>query len=109
MKDWYAASELMGLPGLPTSKGRVIGKAKRESWESRARKGRGGGREYSIRSFPPETRAFLSLQDAPRGIPAFMASGSGPGACHQEFWSCLRRSLGLSLIRVGKSILGEGN
>ena len=64
MKEWYSASELAGLPGMPGTVQRVNSKAKNGCWQSRARKARGGGREYHISALPPETRAHLHGQVA---------------------------------------------
>lgn len=64
MKQWYSASELINIPGIPSSKAGIILKAKRDLWESRKRSGRGGGREYHIRSLPPETRTHLQRETA---------------------------------------------
>lgn len=64
MREWYAPSELAGLPGLPKSRRAVQIMAKREAWKSRSRKGKGGGNEYHIASLPKETRYFL-LRQAP--------------------------------------------
>jgi len=62
MKEWYSAKELVSLPGMP---GTIQGVLKRvESWESRPRQGKGGGREYHISSLPEETRAHLLAEAA---------------------------------------------
>ena len=62
MREWYSAKELVGLPGMP---GTIQGVLKRvESWESRPRQGKGGGREYHISSLPEETRAHLLAEAA---------------------------------------------
>lgn len=56
----YAASELAGLPGMPTTERRVRARATKKGWPSRPRAGRGGGREYPLSALPPETRAHLA-------------------------------------------------
>ncbi|MDV2997711.1 MAG: hypothetical protein N4J56_007416 [Chroococcidiopsis sp. SAG 2025] len=60
MKFWYSASELAGLPGMPAARSNVTRKARSEGWQSRARHGRGGGREYAMESLLQVTQAALS-------------------------------------------------
>lgn len=54
MRPWWTAKELcdLGLSGLPATESGIIRKAKRESWKSRQRTGRGGGMEYSFSGLP---------------------------------------------------------
>lgn len=61
---WFAPSELatLKLPGLPTTKRGVNDLAAREAWESRARKGCGGGREYPISALPTVARTELEAR-----------------------------------------------
>jgi transposase InsO family protein len=61
MKQWFSASELAGLPGLPGTIQGVNKAAKREGWNSRKRQARGGGFEYSADSLPPETKQHLAI------------------------------------------------
>lgn len=64
MREWYAATDLAGLPGLPTTDRRVRAMAQRENWQSRKREGKGGGREFRIIAVPAETlRALLAGED----------------------------------------------
>lgn len=65
MKQWFSASELAGLPGLPTSERGVRFAAERSSWTSRQRAGRGGGAEYSVESLPDESRVELARRALP--------------------------------------------
>lgn len=64
MKEWYTASEIaaLGLAELPATERALQLRAEREQWECRRRKGRGGGREYSIHSLPTAAREQLSRQ-----------------------------------------------
>lgn len=64
MREWYSAKELLGVGGLPTSKGKLLQKAKRQGWQSRKRQGRGGGKEYHFNSLPEATQAALLLSDS---------------------------------------------
>lgn len=57
--EFFSATELAGLPSLPTTARRVTDVAKRENWVSRKRRGRGGGREYHVNSLPAAARAAL--------------------------------------------------
>lgn len=63
MKSYLSAIELAGLPGMPTTVRGVNWRAKEEKWAFRPRKGRGGGREYSISSLPEATRDHLMQQE----------------------------------------------
>lgn len=54
--SYAAASELAGLPGMPTSAFRVRTAAGRLGIPNRRREGRGGGWEYLVDALPAETR-----------------------------------------------------
>lgn len=62
-KQHYSASELAGLPGLPTTTQKVTSRAKREGWPFRARSGRGGGREYPLTAIPQEAQSAIAARD----------------------------------------------
>ena len=57
----YTTKELMGLLGVTTHT-TIIRQAKREHWQSRPRKGRGGGHEWLISSMPAKTRALIAAK-----------------------------------------------
>lgn len=63
-REWFSASELAGLAGMPASHSAVVRRAKADSWKSRRRAGRGGGFEYHLSALPTETQASLLRQDA---------------------------------------------
>lgn len=63
MRDWYEAKGLAGLPGMPGTVQGVNKVALRDNWESRQRKGRGGGREYRRESLPAETQQHLASSE----------------------------------------------
>lgn len=63
MKEWWAVSELMGLPGIPSTQQGARFKAQTEQWQFRPRQGRGGGREYHISSLPAETKTALHFRE----------------------------------------------
>ena len=69
MKDWYGAKEIADVnraAGIePATERGVTKKALAESWQSRPREGRGGGREYHISSLPEETRIALIAPEEP--------------------------------------------
>lgn len=67
MKDeWFAARELTGIAGLPTSPQGINLKARREGWISRRRQGvQGKAVEYHIDSLPIGARSLLTLQEEP--------------------------------------------
>lgn len=77
MKSWYSASELMGLPGLPGSKQGVIDVATRNNWTHRPRAGRGGGKEYALKSLPQLTQDHL-IQLAIAQVPTLPAPVAEP-------------------------------
>ncbi|MBY6223595.1 DNA-binding protein [Ferrimonas balearica] len=62
-QQWFTASELAGLPGLPKSDRNVRLLAKRHDWRVRKRP-QGKGCEYHISTLPEETRAALMLKQA---------------------------------------------
>jgi hypothetical protein len=62
MNEWFAASDLTGLPGMPVTVQGINRLAKRACWTHRQRQGRGGGVEYSVKSLPGETRHALATQ-----------------------------------------------
>ncbi|AUI65176.1 MULTISPECIES: Mu transposase C-terminal domain-containing protein [Glaesserella] len=61
LKTHYSATELVNLKlkSLPSAVKNVIEKAKRESWQSQKRTGRGGGYEYALSSMPEEVQKEL--------------------------------------------------
>ncbi len=68
MKSWFTASELAGIKGMPATQQGVTRKASREHWMAKYRQGQGGGKEYHLDYFPPETQAALHFIHAP--VPA---------------------------------------
>ncbi|CQI89315.1 MuA-transposase/repressor protein CI DNA-binding protein [Yersinia rohdei] len=65
-KEWFAAKELAGLDGLPSSPQGVNLMAKREGWEQRRRRGvQGKAVEYHIESLPATILNSLHLRDEP--------------------------------------------
>jgi putative transposase len=68
---WLTATRIAALqaPGVPSSEFRVRARADAEGWPSRARQGRGGGREYCVAQLPP------SVQGAVRAALAARAGG----------------------------------
>lgn len=72
-KDWYAAQELAGLPGMPCTVQGIQVRAKSAQWSDRRRTGRGGGKEYHLSSLPEKTRRHL-LRQAVVALPAPVVS-----------------------------------
>ncbi|CFQ42931.1 MULTISPECIES: DNA-binding protein [Yersinia] len=65
-KEWFAAKELAGLEGLPSSPQGVNLMAKREGWEQRRRRGvQGKAVEYHIESLPSTILNSLQLREEP--------------------------------------------
>lgn len=64
--EWFAAKELIGLAGLPSSTQGINLMARREGWASRRRKGvQGKALEYHIDSLPVDVKSLLILRDEP--------------------------------------------
>lgn len=69
--SWLSAPALAGLPGLPTTRRRVLEKAKAEGWTARPRVGQGrNGFEYLISDLPVETQQALAAKAAGAVKPA---------------------------------------
>lgn len=62
LTPWFAAGELAGLPGMPTTDRNVRARAEREGWQSRPR-AYGKGLEYALASLPAATQAALLLRN----------------------------------------------
>ncbi|AFL75373.1 DNA-binding protein [Thiocystis violascens] len=77
MKSWYSVVDLVGLPGLPGTKKGVIDVATRQAWKHQPRPGRGGGKEYALKSLPKITQDHL-LQVAIAQVPALAAPVVAP-------------------------------
>lgn len=66
MTEWFSASELVGLPGVPKTREEISRRASRDKWTRQPRKGKkGGGFEYHATALPAETRDALSKQIVP--------------------------------------------
>ncbi|HID3655010.1 TPA: DNA-binding protein [Serratia marcescens] len=62
--EWFAAKELTGIAGLPSSPQGINLMARREGWNSRRRKGvQGKALEYHIDSLPSGVRNLLVLKE----------------------------------------------
>ncbi len=59
-QQFFSASELSGLAGMPQRPAHVARLAKRKAWPFRPRTGRGGGREYPLACLPMETQSALA-------------------------------------------------
>ncbi|WP_227660464.1 DNA-binding protein [Hafnia paralvei] len=59
-KEWYAAKELVGIAGFPTTPQAINQRAKSEGWRKQKRSGvQGKALEYHISSFPDEVVSAL--------------------------------------------------
>ncbi|WP_279026508.1 MULTISPECIES: DNA-binding protein [Gibbsiella] len=64
--EWFAAKELIGVAGLPSSPQGINLMARREGWVSRRRKGvQGKALEYHVDSLPKDVRHLLLLKEEP--------------------------------------------
>lgn len=105
-KAYYTAKELVGLPGLPTTESGVIRKAKSDSWPSRPRQGKGGGREYPLTALPQATRDHLlahkvSLIAPAETTTALVATESQPlqSLAELKSWQTRTMDARLAIIR----------
>lgn len=78
----YSASQLAGIQGMPTRAADIPRFAAKHGWPSRARAGRGGGREYPIEALPSETQLALArkIVSSPPGATPGVPGGSEPSA-----------------------------
>ena len=67
VKEAYTTRELAGLLGFSTIRS-VLLRAEREGWQSRPRKGRGGGKEWLVSSMPEATRRAIQTAEERRAI-----------------------------------------
>ncbi|AZL65971.1 hypothetical protein K4M66_001092 [Escherichia coli] len=66
--EWFSASELAGLPGMPGDKSSVNRRANKEGWKKRQRAGvRGTAFEFHISSLPSATREAIGTEQADIG------------------------------------------
>ncbi|TQI78453.1 Mu DNA-binding protein [Serratia fonticola] len=64
--EWFAAKELTGIAGLPSSTQGINLMARREGWLSRRRKGvQGKALEYHVDSLPAGVKNLLVLREEP--------------------------------------------
>lgn len=67
-KEWYAAKELVGIGGFPTTPQAINQRAKAEGWRKQRRSGvQGRAIEYHISSFPPNVVAELAAREDSQG------------------------------------------
>ena len=61
MKNYFSAQELddLHLSSLPSCKRLINIRAKKENWPFRARKGKGGGKEYNIDDLPSDVKTEI--------------------------------------------------
>lgn len=72
-REWFSAAQLaeLALPGMPTTKGKILEMAKRQQWQRpdwenthwRARAGQGGGIEFHLAVLPMIARAKLAFAE----------------------------------------------
>lgn len=101
VKKWYSASELAGLPGMPTTDRRAREKAKRLNWASRPARGKKGS-EFAFSNLPDETKAHLaeiqsSLHPVTRRKPR-----KGPVGEMQSLYPTSKTATSIPLSRVHK-------
>ena len=78
IKDAYTTNELIALLQVAVASS-ISRRAERESWLSRPRKGRGGGKEWLVASMPEETRLAIQVAEERN---ALAAVSSVPAVSH---------------------------
>ena len=108
MKEWFSASELAGLPGLPGTDRGVRKAADRDGWKSRKRL-KGKGSEYHLSSLPAETQAHLLLQHKPAiELPELSERELRNARRRQPMTEAQRRSLWAAHARKPGSVKEHG-
>ncbi|MGL6047668.1 MAG: DNA-binding protein, partial [Vogesella sp.] len=104
IKSHYSAAELvaMRLPGLPATIQGLGLRAKHESWASRKRQGRGGGREFALTSLPQAAQDFIRTAAARE----LLASLPVPGAAQRKAPALRDAQLALPLTTEQQTIEG---
>ncbi|MCB6182348.1 Mu transposase C-terminal domain-containing protein [Leeia sp. TBRC 13508] len=79
MKKWFSVNELLSLDTMPNTSQAINHRARKDSWESRTKTGKGGGKEFSFESLPEATRneiikRSVGLQDKSPAVPALKVS-----------------------------------
>ncbi|MEL7291524.1 helix-turn-helix domain-containing protein [Vibrio coralliilyticus] len=69
MKEWFLSSDLMDLPGMPSTTAGISAKARREGWKSRKARGLSRAFEYHISSFDEQDLAELREKYGSEVIP----------------------------------------
>ncbi|MEJ1381373.1 MAG: transposase domain-containing protein [Candidatus Sedimenticola sp. (ex Thyasira tokunagai)] len=89
-KEWFTASDLAGLPGVPGTSRGINKAAEREEWQWQ-RRAKGKGREYHLNSLPTKTQAACLVNDSQSpdtlsGTPALLSgpNQSTPGTSISE-------------------------
>lgn len=86
-REWFSAAELeaLALPSMPGTRRGIALAAEAQGWQTRPRRGRGGGVEYHIGSLPLAARAKLALdaRPAPAETPREAAKTA---LSHEEAW-----------------------
>lgn len=57
--SYLSASQIAGLPGMPTTRVGVGFRAQREKWPKRPREGKGGGWEFAVTALPKTVQDAL--------------------------------------------------
>jgi putative transposase len=86
-REWFSAAELeaLALPSMPGTRRGIALAAETQGWQTRPRRGRGGGVEYHVGSLPMAARAKLALdaRPAPTETPREAAKTA---LSHEEAW-----------------------
>ncbi|WP_431224041.1 DNA-binding protein [Serratia sp. L9] len=101
--EWFAAKELTGIAGLPSSTQGINLMARREGWISRRRKGvQGKALEYHLDSLPSNVKNLLILREEPA---SYEAERQDPLLAWIEYYYHLSES---ERVKVMEFLMREG-
>ncbi len=106
MKQWFAAAELVGLPGMPGTPRGVNWKGEQGEIERRKRE-HGKGWEYHIESLPTDTRAHLAAQAITAESAAPEAKAGAAAACTLKVSERIKRIVSHESRQTGLADLAQ--
>lgn len=101
VKDAYTSAELASV--LVLTERAIQLRAKRESWPSQPRAGRGGGKAFLLATLPEDVRAAIAVTQAKAAHASDLSSASAPGASAVPELDARRRAKALAkadLVRL---------
>ena len=109
-REWYGASDIAGLPGMPGTERGVRARADRENWNRRTREARGGGYEYALASLPATAREALMNSATTHSVasPENPATTSSPPPSSRDLGSAVASAAPFYSSAHAKAGMHEG-